>query len=95
MVQKLHTCVNRARPKGRDFFDIIFLLAQGVRPNYYYLEQKLGITSESQLREYILTQTAAYDFPLLVADVQKFLFTPADGERLIQFRDVIQASDLA
>jgi len=94
LAQKLHTCVNRPRPKGRDFFDIIFLLAQGVRPNYDYLKQKLDIHTASQLREYILTQTAPYDFSLLVDDVQKFLFQPNDGDRLMQFRDIIRTSEL-
>lgn len=34
--------LNRNRPKGRDFYDVVFLL-QKVKPNYDYLMQKAGI----------------------------------------------------
>jgi predicted nucleotidyltransferase component of viral defense system len=48
--QKFFALLNRKRPKGRDFFDIIFLL-KTTRPNYDYLNQKLNIGNEKQLKE--------------------------------------------
>src|SRR3989338_3684588 len=38
--QKIYAAVNRKRAKGRDFFDIVFLLSL-TRPNYAYLEAKI------------------------------------------------------
>lgn len=92
--QKLYACVNRPRAKGRDFFDIVFLLALGVTPDYAYLQQKMQVTKEDELRAYILDKTSTYDFKELAEDVQPFLFTPADAVRVERFRDVFMQAQL-
>ncbi len=33
LAQKFYAVINRKRNKGRDFFDIVFLLGQGLIPN--------------------------------------------------------------
>jgi Nucleotidyl transferase AbiEii toxin, Type IV TA system len=39
--QKIHTVFERKRIKGRDFFDIVFLLGITQNPDYRYLQEKL------------------------------------------------------
>ncbi|MCF6239712.1 MAG: nucleotidyl transferase AbiEii/AbiGii toxin family protein [Bacteroidales bacterium] len=40
LAQKFYALINRKRKKGRDFFDIIFLM-KSTRPNFDYLQQKI------------------------------------------------------
>ena len=95
LAQKLYTCVHRRRPKGRDFFDIVFLLALGVVPDYHFLEQKVGITTEDELRTYILEQTQTFDFSALVDDVARFLFRQQDADKIRNFREIITSARLS
>jgi hypothetical protein len=34
LAQKFYAIIKRKRSKGRDFFDVVFLLSKGVRPDY-------------------------------------------------------------
>lgn len=92
--QKLYACVNRPRPKGRDFFDITFLLSLGATPDYAYLQQKIEVANAEQLRTYITEKTAGYDFTALAEDVRPFLFKPADAARVERFPSVFAAAAL-
>lgn len=92
--QKLYACVNRPRAKGRDFFDIVFLLSLGIVPNYNYLEQKIGVSNADALRAYIMEKTKAYDFVALAEEVKPFLFKAEDAERVERFRDVFAKAKL-
>ena len=82
---KLFTAVNRKRPKGRDFYDITFLLGR-VKPDYGFLEQKLGVDSPEELRRVILEGIAAYDFEALAGDVAPFLMDETQVKRVRLFR---------
>ena len=92
--QKLYACVRRPRPKGRDFFDIIFLLSLGVVPDYTYLEQKIGVKNAADVKTHILEKTSCYDFIELAADVQPFLFKSSDAAKVERFRAVFGAARL-
>ena len=46
--QKFFAICNRKQPKGRDFFDAVFLLGK-IKPNYDYLELKMDIKTPSCL----------------------------------------------
>lgn len=74
LAQKIYTAFARKRIKGRDFFDIVFLLWRTQQPDYGYLEQKLGITTPWQIIKYIQEKSQWVDFDLLQRDVQPFLF---------------------
>jgi len=84
--QKIFTAVNRKRAKGRDFFDIIFLMAQ-TKPDFGFLELKIGIDSPEVLRGWILDKIADYDFIELAKDVEPFLINKQDVKRLKLFRE--------
>ena len=87
--QKFYALINRKRKKGRDFFDIIFLLKY-TRPDYNYLKQKLDIDNDTELKNVIFSEVNKIDLKDMADDVQKFLFYPEDVKRIMHFKDYIE-----
>ena len=87
--QKLYTCFTRKRLKGRDFFDIVFLLGLTKKPDYGFLEQKLEITTGEGITAYLLEKAEGIDFATLQNDVQPFLFDPTN-QSVALFPQIIQ-----
>lgn len=94
LAQKLYTCVNRSRAKGRDFYDIVFLLEQNTKPNYKYLKQKIDINHVEDLRAYIMEKTEPYNFSELADDVKRFLFDDNSIQKVTRFRDIFARASL-
>jgi predicted nucleotidyltransferase component of viral defense system len=94
LAQKFYAVFNRKQPKGRDFYDIIFLMAKGVRPDYHFLNMKTGVTNPAQLREKMLAHCSQLDFKYLADDVRVFLFNPADVRKIMLFSDFIKTAPL-
>lgn len=92
--QKCHAILERPRTKGRDFYDVVFLLGRNVRPDYTYLEQKLGITNGDELKERILAHLSTLSMPGLVGDVEGFLFYKKDEKTIRLFEDVFRQAVL-
>jgi len=92
--QKLYACGNRPRPKGRDFFDIVFLFSLGITPNYEYLKEKINVATADDLRTYILKRTETYNFSALAEDVRPFLFKASDAVRVERFLKVFAEAKL-
>jgi predicted nucleotidyltransferase component of viral defense system len=88
--QKIYAALNRSRAKGRDFFDIIFLLPQ-TKPNYEYLENKLGIKNGQELKAELISKTAKFDFNELAKDVEPFLINANDSKKVKMFIPYIQS----
>lgn len=82
--QKIYAAIDRPQPKGRDFYDITFLLGQ-TKPDYGYLSQKLGISSPSELKRMVQQKIVHYDFEALAEDVKPFLIRQTDVKRVLQF----------
>jgi predicted nucleotidyltransferase component of viral defense system len=82
--QKFLAMTQRRRPKGRDFFDAVFLLGR-TRPNYDFLRFRLDIATPERLREHLVALCQQFDFEALANDVQPFLFNPADVRRVLSF----------
>jgi hypothetical protein len=74
LAQKCHAIMDRKRAKGRDFFDVSFLLGLNVAPDLRYVEQKLGLTSTGALARTLLDRCAQLDLEALAVDVRPFLF---------------------
>jgi predicted nucleotidyltransferase component of viral defense system len=87
LAQKFYAILNRKRNKGRDFYDVVFLLGQGILPNYAYLDAKVGITSFGQLKERINAHCEKIDLNEMQRDVQPFLFQQRDGQKVVKFLD--------
>lgn len=90
LAQKCYAMINRKRSKGRDFFDIVFLLSRVNRPDYKYLNQKLGIDNAQKLKVKILETCARLDMKELAADVAPFLFNPRDSKKVLLFEQYIR-----
>jgi len=91
--QKIYAILNRRRPKGRDFFDVVFLLKK-IKPNYKYLEKKTGIKNSRELKQKFLKYLNSVDLESLAKDVQPFLFNPKNNQEVIIFREYIEQIDL-
>ncbi len=89
LAQKIYAAVNRKRPMGRDFFDIVFLNGIGAKPNFAYLEKNIGITNLQDLKNYLLEKTALLNFVDLAKDVEPLLFDPRDKNKVLLFREFI------
>ena len=72
--QKFYAIPNRPRPKGGDFFDIIFLLGK-TKPNYDYLKLKLNINSPQAIKSVILEQCSKIGMTEMARDVASFVLT--------------------
>jgi len=94
LAQKFYAILNRDRNKGRDFFDVVFLLSLVGKPNYDYLGQKLKITTPKELKEKILEKCAQTDLQGMAKDIQPFLFNPADTKKVTLFAAYIKQQKL-
>jgi len=88
LAQKFYALINRKRKKGRDFFDIVFLL-KTVRPNYDYLKQKLNINNAQALKEKVLDEISEIDLQEMSRDVQPFLFDTSDTKMITYFKEYL------
>jgi len=89
LAQKFYALINRKRKKGRDFFDIVFLLKTNL-PNFDYLKQKLNIDNQQELKEKILDEIGKISLQDMAKDVQPFLFEASDVKKIIYFKDYIE-----
>jgi len=90
LAQKFYAVLNRKRNKGRDFFDIVFLISLGYTPNYEYLSAKIGITNPKDLKSRILEKCEKLNMNEMAADVKPFLFNNSDEKKIILFPQYIK-----
>ncbi|MDD4358557.1 MAG: nucleotidyl transferase AbiEii/AbiGii toxin family protein [Candidatus Pacebacteria bacterium] len=88
--QKIYAALNRPRAKGRDFFDIVFLMPQ-TKPNYEYLEKKLNIKNADELKEALLSKTSDLNFDELSRDIEPFMINVNDSKKVKLFREYIKS----
>ena len=91
--QKIFAVLNHKRAKGRDFYDIIFLL-QRTKPNYDYLDRKVGLQNGSQLRKKLIAHIEDLNLDKIAIDVEPFLFNPSDNKKIKMFREFIKEAEL-
>lgn len=91
---KVGAVFGRKRSKGRDYFDIVFLLAS-TTPNYNYLSSKLGIHNADELRKRLTEQCKGIDIEELSREVGPFLFNASDKKRIELFAEIIKTARLA
>ena len=74
---------------GRDFYDILFLLGK-TRPNFSFLEEKIGIKDSVTLKKRLLKKCKQVDFNQLARDISPFLFNADDAKKISLFPDYIK-----
>lgn len=79
-----------SRRKGRDFYDTMFLLGQGIEPNYAFLGVRCGIADKESLRQAILQVVAETNLELKMHDFEHMLFVPENNKRLLLFPEFIR-----
>jgi predicted nucleotidyltransferase component of viral defense system len=89
LAQKFYAVLNRPRNKGRDFFDIVFLLSMIDGPNYDYLKMKLDIPDATELKKRILQRCKEINMQEMAKDVEPFLFNPGDVKKVLQFPEYL------
>ncbi len=90
LAQKFYAILNRKRAKGRDFFDAVFLLGKGIKPNYDYLQLKKDIDSPEVLKEALSTHCKNLDMNHMARDVAPFLFKPNDEKKVRLFLEYVR-----
>jgi hypothetical protein len=93
LAQKFTALLNRPRTMGRDLYDISWLVGQ-TRPDYRYLEAKVGIRDEGHLRQTVLDKLVTLDTAALRTDVLPFLPSPVEADRITLFADLIRTAPL-
>ncbi|MEN9303776.1 MAG: hypothetical protein RL264_2205 [Bacteroidota bacterium] len=94
LAQKFYAVLNRKRNKGRDFFDIVYLLSLNVKPGFAFLEQKQGITNGTQLKSTILEHCQQLDMLEMANDVAPFLFNANDVKKIQHFEAFLEMENL-
>ena len=84
-------CAILARQKGRDFYDTIFLLSK-THPNWDFLKAKNGISSPEELLNAISDTLKEVDLNQKKKDFTHLLFKEANAERILHFREIVEAS---
>jgi predicted nucleotidyltransferase component of viral defense system len=93
LAQKFAALLGRPRTMARDLYDISWLLGQ-TRPDYTYLEARVGIADKTRLRQVVLDKLATLDLTALRADVLPFLPGPDEADRITLFADFIRTAPL-
>lgn len=93
LAQKIYAVLNRKRAKGRDFFDIIFLL-QNTKPNYNYLKLKIGVEDPRELKKNLIAHISGLNFKNIVKDVEPFLFNPDSSKKIELFGEYLSQVEL-
>ena len=92
LAQKFYAVLNRKRNKGRDFFDIAFILSIHREPDWQYLEQNTGISNKTNLKKAILEHCEKIDMKKMEKDVEPFLFQSKDVKKVTLFPQLINQS---
>jgi hypothetical protein len=77
------------RVKGRDIFDIVYLLSLGTMPDWDVLSHLCQIKNGQQLKEKLESRIVELDLPTLQRDVAPFLFD-ATNQSVALFPQIIQ-----
>lgn len=88
--KKIHALIDRKRIKWRDFFDIIYLY-KFTKPNFKYLENKIWIKSNLELKNKLLDFCKDLDFKEISDDVKPFLINKDEINRILIFKDFINS----
>jgi predicted nucleotidyltransferase component of viral defense system len=89
VAQKIYCIFNRSRPMGRDFFDVVFLLGKS-EVNFDYLNGKMSIRNNAELRKRLLLQCAQLDFRRLAKDLEPFVYSKKEVNRVRMFLNFVQ-----
>jgi len=77
-----------SRQKGRDFYDVMFLLGQ-TQPDYDYLSEKCGIKNLVELKEELLQVSKTTNLKLKSQDFEHLLLNKTKLSKILAFDDFV------
>ena len=90
LAQKFYAVLNRKRNKGRDFYDIAFLLSMRIEPAWSYLDQKISISNKEDLKNSILAHCEKIDIDEMARDAAPFLIQAKDAKKIVLFSELMR-----
>lgn len=78
-----------SRQKGRDFYDVLFLLAQS-NPDYTFLSKKYGINNRLELKQSVEKMLHSVDLKMKIKDFEHLLFNKNNSNRILRFGEFIK-----
>ena len=85
LAQKMMTVLYRKREKGRDIYDVSFLMGFAIS-DFIYIQKILGMDQAEFLRHFD-ERLGELDLNFLARDVEPFLLSSEHQERVTTFRD--------
>lgn len=79
-----------ARGKGRDFYDVMFLLGRTV-PDFGFLKARCGIGSPEELKSAIRKMLETTDLNVKKCDFEHLLFDKRNADRILRFGEFIES----
>jgi predicted nucleotidyltransferase component of viral defense system len=79
-----------ARAKGRDFYDLLFLLSQ-TKPDYDFLEKRCEICNLQELKTTTAELLKITDLKHKQRDFEHLLFNKANSEKILRFKEFMQS----
>lgn len=79
------------RGKGRDFYDVMFLLAL-TKPDYNFLSKRVGIKNAAELKAEIKNRLKNTDLKTRANDFGHLLFNKENKKRILRFEDFFEDS---
>src|SRR5690554_3710324 len=79
-----------ARAKGRDFYDLMFLLAQS-KPDYKFLSKRCGIHNLQEFKHAVNELLKTIDLKKKQKDFEHLLFNKANSEKILRFGDFVDS----
>jgi predicted nucleotidyltransferase component of viral defense system len=79
-----------ARAKGRDFYDLMFLLAQ-TKPDYDFLSKRCGVNNLQKFKQATAELLKTVDLTKKQKDFEHLLFNKANSEKILRFGDFIDS----
>ena len=81
------------RGKGRDFYDVMFLLGQ-TKPDYTFLEKRTGIKNATEFKDEVKKRLKMTDLKAKTKDFEHLLFNRENGLRIIRFQQFFEEAIL-
>ncbi len=90
--QKIMAISSRPYQKGRDFYDLVWFLAQkNIEPNYQLLEEKkFKIKNRTELVDHLENQAEKTDLTQAAKDVERFLFYPEQAQWILNLPEYLK-----
>lgn len=78
-----------SRQKGRDFYDVMFLMAQ-TKPDYHFLKARCGISNEKELKSALLNALVKVNLRHKAKDFKHLAFHPENARKILMFREFVE-----